>query len=70
MKVIKYLLLLLVVLLLSGCETPPLLPDDYDGPTARIYDTVNNRETKSAHFLELDKVDGKRIKGSIGASIT
>ena len=69
MRVIKYLLLLLVIIVLSGCETPPLLPDDYDGPIARVYDTVDNRETKSAHFLELDKVDGKRIKGSIGSSL-
>lgn len=70
MKAEKYLLSLLVVILLSACETPPLLPNDYDGPIARFYDTVDNRETKSAHFFELDKVDGKLIPGSIGSSLS
>lgn len=69
MRAIKYLVLFVVAISLSGCETAPLLPDDYDGPTAVIYDTVSNVKSESAHFFELDKVDGKRIKGSIGSSL-
>lgn len=63
-------LLMLVLLVLAGCETPPLIPDDYDGPVARVYDTVNNVNTTNAHFYELDKVDGKRINGSIASSLS
>ena len=70
MKAKKYLLIFIFTTLIGACETPPLLPDDYDGPIARVYDTVNNRETKSAYFYELDKVDGKRIEGSIGLSLS
>lgn len=69
MGTFKYIILTIAILLLAACETPPLLPDDYDGPTARIYDKVTNRETKSAHFFELDKVNGKLIPGSISMSL-
>ncbi len=69
MSVVKIWLWLLFLIVLVGCETPPLIPDDYDGSIARVYDTVDNVETKSAYFFELDKVDGKTIKGSIGSSL-
>lgn len=68
MGTFKYLPGLIIIFLLSACETPPLVPSDYEGPIARFYDTVDNRETKSAHFFELHKVDGKLIPGSISAS--
>lgn len=60
---------LFILVLLVGCETPPLIPDDYDGPVARVFDTVNNTTNTSAHFFELHKVDGKRVDGSSSSSM-
>lgn len=65
----KRLAILFSFLLLQSCANPPLVSEDYEGPTAYLYDTVSNTTGKSAHFFEIDKVDGKGVDGSIVASM-
>ena len=67
---LKNISLLLSLFLLYSCATAPLIPEDYDGPIAHVYDTVTNVKNSNAHFFELDKVDGKRIDSSIGSSLS
>lgn len=60
----KYLSLILLVALV-GCTHNPI-PEGYDGPTARITDTYQNKEATSAHYFALNKVNKKLVKSSFG----
>ncbi|NVJ51382.1 MAG: hypothetical protein HWE13_15650 [Gammaproteobacteria bacterium] len=52
-------------LLLSGCVTlyQPV-PEGYTGTIAQVADSYNNLTNSYADYFELNKVDGKAIKGS------
>lgn len=63
----KALLTVFAAVLLTGCVSiHKAVPDDYEGPVARVSDSFDNKEADSAHFYELAKVDGKSIATSWG----
>jgi hypothetical protein len=66
---VKQLFVMLAVLLLVGCATlyEPVL-QGYDGPTARLSDTVVAESGSKGQFFVLAKVDGKDVNNSILAS--
>jgi uncharacterized protein YceK len=64
----RKILLLLLVVLLSGCATFSPVPEGYRGPTSRISDTYDNYSVNSAsaHYYELVAVSGNYVASSFG----
>lgn len=54
---------------LAGCATNPI-PDGYTGPTAQFADSVMTRGMSSGDFFYLEKIDGKSIENSLGATLS
>ena len=55
---------------LIGCasvEKP--IPDSYEGPTAKVYDSMLSSDTRKGEFCVLEAMDGKRITNSIAETI-
>ena len=59
-------LISVVMITLAGCATYKPVPDGYSGPTASIKDTYVNKTATSAHYFELNKVNGKYVSSSFG----
>lgn len=57
-----------ILVLLAGCVTTQLVPEGYEGPTAMIRDSALTNSTSQTDFFYLNKVDGKKIEESRGAS--
>ncbi|MDF1819774.1 MAG: hypothetical protein P1U54_14130 [Immundisolibacteraceae bacterium] len=55
-----------MLLMLSGCSTFTPLPENYNGPTAKIKDSYSNRQATKAHYFTLDKIDGNDVANSFG----
>lgn len=65
--------LLVCAVLLAGCGTTKLVPDDYAGPTAMVRDsgvnpTGGGQATQSQYFV-LAAVDGKEIPNSFSQAL-
>jgi hypothetical protein len=55
-----------VVTLLTGCATlEKSVPDSYNGPTAKVKDSMQNSDTSKGDFCVLTALDGRRIAQSI-----
>ena len=55
--------------ILSGCASYNPVPSNYSGSLAIIQDTVKSRSRTSVDFFYLEKIDGKTIDNSLGATI-
>lgn len=60
----KRLSILAVLFIVSGCATNPV-PDNYQGPTAVIADTMTPRSGTSVDFFILEKFNGKRVDNAV-----
>ncbi len=62
----KKLLMFILPLLIMGCATAPvsLVPEDYSGDVAIISDTYSNKETGSAHYYSVHKINGVNVHSS------
>lgn len=56
---------LLLVLALAGCASAPLpVPEGYNGPLAKVYDSSTSVSATKVQFFELAKIDGRRVETS------
>lgn len=62
----RILILIITVISLSGCATFNPIPSGYDGPTATIKDTFSNKALSTAHYFELQEVNGNQLPTSFG----
>jgi len=56
------------MLLLAGCVTTDLVPEDYTGPTAIIEDSTVRNTKSQVDFYYLSQVDGKSVENALGNS--
>jgi hypothetical protein len=63
--------LLVCAILLAGCGTTKLVPDDYSGPTAVVRDSSINPSGNSSHsqYFVLAAVDGREIPHSFSQTL-
>lgn len=62
----RYVYILLVVSLISGCATQyKPIPDGYSGPTATIEDTKEREGDYKARFFVVTEIDGHKIENGI-----
>src|SRR5579863_8510580 len=47
-------------ILLAGCTHNPI-PAGYTGPTARVVDTIEPQDTRSAYVFFVNEIDGQRV---------
>ena len=64
----KIAIIIGLFVLLSGCVTHKPIPDDYDGPLARVSDTAFRLDSSQGYFFELTNVDGRDITTSLESS--
>jgi len=60
--------LLAAVLAVSGCATAPAVPKGYTGPIATIKDSFTSLDLSAANIFYLNKLDGREIDDSLGAT--
>ena len=60
---------LAVIVLTQACAVSSLVPDDFTGPTAMIFDTSTGGGRSGATFFVLSEVDGQPVANSMGASV-
>lgn len=56
------------MLLLAGCVTTELVPEDYTGPTAIIEDSAVRNSQSQVDFFYLSKVDGQPVQNALRSS--
>jgi hypothetical protein len=64
----RFTILIGLVLLLTACETAKPVPDGYNGPLAKITDTVAPFSTSGADIFYLARLNGKTIHNSFTAT--
>ncbi len=70
MRETKAFLFAAAATLLSACSTTTNpVPEGYNGPLAMMSDSTTKSSTKSMDFFFLEKVDGKDVANSLGATI-
>jgi hypothetical protein len=51
-------------ILVTGCVTNPV-PEGYNGPLAKVYDTFTKRSDRAADFFYVEAVDGKQVENTL-----
>jgi len=67
--VAKTIVVCLVLCLVVGCVTEPI-PQGYKGPLATLRDSGERVTDSKALFFCIDAIDGKRIKNSVGETLS
>jgi hypothetical protein len=63
----RFVFAVAAALLLASCTSNPV-PEGYDGPLARVTDSVTWLGRSSADFFYLSKIDGRTIDESLSAT--
>ncbi|MBD8513513.1 hypothetical protein IFO68_12610 [Photobacterium sp. CAU 1568] len=64
----KAVLIFIVFVSMAGCASFMPVPENYNGPTATIKDSYSNKQSTTAHFFTLQKIDGNYVSNSFGAT--